>query len=173
MHQLVSNLRAIADLFTIPITRLEYIVISSKIRVNNCYLMIYEHGGGGVDLKPLPADLLSISHFPHSRYPSFFFSHDLSSIFSNACPCLRLQDRQVCYGRQAQPTLIYIRVCHLLFSFLSGATCPHAKHKVSHRIPTCDCPTGFLRGAYHYYVFIRLLRHLHLTSGCAMSTICK
>ena len=45
LHQLISNFRVIADIFTVPTTWLMYVTISLNILVADCYLMSYARGG--------------------------------------------------------------------------------------------------------------------------------
>lgn len=100
MHQFVSNLRTIAEPFIVLNNMAEGSYAFLKILTNDCFSIIYEIGGGGVDLNLLSTDFLSIPHFAHSRNLFSSSSHHLSPKLSNE-----------------QPKLIYIRACHPLFLF--------------------------------------------------------
>ena len=68
LYQLVSNLRVIADLFTIPITWLKYVIISPDTLSSSCNLRTYEMGGGRFK--------------PSSYRPSFHSAFALFLLFS-------------------------------------------------------------------------------------------
>ena len=152
MHQLISNLRAIAEPFIVLTTWLKYCIISPKSRVSNCYLMVYSGGGGG-RFNPSFYRSSSSSAFrafvqsllflvarsflrTFQRISNAHLYQGTSPLPVLACVCKRASRRNIC--TQTGPFSV--------FRF-DRCTYPYVQHNVSHRIPTYhdDCPMlGFL-----------------------------
>ena len=77
LHQLISNIHAIAELFLVPKTWMKHFVISpifSHIRVSYCFSKTYVEGGG------------RFSPYCHQLSSDFFLS--TFPTFSNFYPCI-------------------------------------------------------------------------------------